>query len=96
MSRLDPNLKRLMTWARRAEQPEAAPAEAPFGFATRVVAGWKPAPPRSLWSELTQIARLTGAVALVVIVCGFVILVGQTRTPEPILTVTTPWLSSVL
>ena len=83
MNRLDPNLKRLMTWSRRAAPAPRESEEAPFGFATRVVASWNPARTGSLLSELKQVAWTSGCVAIVVILCGLIVLAGQAHAPEP-------------
>ncbi|PYJ09674.1 MAG: hypothetical protein DMF06_09240 [Verrucomicrobia bacterium] len=62
----DSNLDRLLRSAAKAEEP-AAP-EAPYGFATRVVAMWRAgAGQTSDVAELTRFVRRIGAVALAVV-----------------------------
>jgi hypothetical protein len=83
MNRLDSDLKRLMTWSRRAPASPPEPEEPPYGFATRVVASWHPAEPGSLLLQLRQIAWTSGCVALGIILCGIILLIGQEHAPEP-------------
>ncbi len=83
MNRLDPSLKLLLTWSRRAAPSPPEPDEAPFGLATRVVASWNSAQPDSLLSELKQVAWASGCVALAVLLCGLVVLVRHAQTPGP-------------
>jgi hypothetical protein len=80
MNKLDPELKRLMTWAGRAAP--AQKEEAPFGFANRVVA-LRPAQPGSLLIALRQIALTSACVSLAVILGGLVVLARQVHAPEP-------------
>lgn len=62
----DPGLDRLLRSAAKAEEP-AAP-EAPFGFATRVIAAWRADHgPANDAAELTRFVRRIGAVALAVL-----------------------------
>jgi hypothetical protein len=62
----DPGLDRLLRSAAKAEEP-AAP-EAPYGFATRVIALWRAGhEPATDAAELTRFVRRIGAVALVVV-----------------------------
>jgi hypothetical protein len=83
MNRLNADLKRLLTWSRRGALPERDPEEAPCGFASRIVASWSPAQNGSLLAELRQFAWASTCVALVVIMCGFIVLVRQPQAPEP-------------
>jgi hypothetical protein len=79
MSTLPPDLKRLFKWAQQASPP--APAEAPFGFASRVWANRQPAKSPTLFEELQ---RTTGAfciVALIFIVGGTLVLLNHHATP---------------
>jgi len=82
MNQLDPQLKRLMVWARHAERRKSHGDQAPRGFAGRVVSSWGSVPPRSLLSDLTQLAWIACSIALVVIVVGSSVLVHNTRHPE--------------
>jgi hypothetical protein len=81
VNRLDSDLKRLMAWAGRAlpRQPE----EAPFGFAGRVVAAWKPAQAPTLFLELQRIALVCACVSVAVALCGVLVLASQAHAPEP-------------
>ena len=81
MSKLDSELKRLMSWAGRVSPFE--PGAAPFGFASRVVALWKPTQAGSVLLELKQMAWSWGCVAVVVIFCGLVVLSIESGAPEP-------------
>lgn len=83
MSRLDPNLKRLMAWARHATPPAPRQDGAPLGFATRVAASWKPSKRGSILSEIKQIARIPGWLSVGVIVCGLLILAGYSQVSQP-------------
>lgn len=80
MNKLDPELKRLMAWADRAAPAQTK--EAPFGFASRVVA-LRPAQPSSLLIALRQIAWTSACVSLAVILGGLVVLARQVHAPEP-------------
>jgi hypothetical protein len=62
----DPGLDRLLRSAAEAEEP-AAP-EAPYGFATRVIASWRAGPEQaSDTAEVTRFVRRIGAIALAVL-----------------------------
>lgn len=66
MAKPDSNLDRLLQSA--AAVPEAAPAEAPFGFDTRVVALWRSAlnnDARELTRFVRRVALLAVAITLV-------------------------------
>jgi cytochrome c-type biogenesis protein CcmH/NrfG len=63
----DPGLDRLLRSAAKAEEP--AGPEAPYGFATRVIATWRAGGgPASEGAEVTRFVRGIGAVALAVLV----------------------------
>jgi hypothetical protein len=63
----NPALDRLLRSAAKAEEPAAA--EAPYGFATRVIAQWRADSGQpSDAAELTRFVRRIGAVALAVLV----------------------------
>lgn len=63
----DPGLDRLLRSAAQAEEPAAL--EAPYGFATRVIASWRAGHGQaSDTAELTRFVRRIGAVALAVLV----------------------------
>jgi hypothetical protein len=81
MNELDPALKRLMKWSRRASPP--AREEVPFGFAGRVTASRKLVQIPTLLAELQQIAWGLACVSLAVIVCGFLLLMNQPSPPPP-------------
>jgi hypothetical protein len=52
MNPLDPELKKLMRWARQA--PQSTPAPMPFGFSSRVTERWSSIQPASefvLWQK---------------------------------------------
>lgn len=80
MNRLDPDLKRLMKWSRRA--PESLPSEAPPGFSGRVVARREVAPSASPLSALHKLASIAAWASALVIVCGVLFLVSQARAPK--------------
>jgi hypothetical protein len=62
----DPDLDRLLRSAAKAGEP-AAP-EAPYGFATRVIAAWQAGEGQTRdAAELTRFVRRIGAVALAVV-----------------------------
>jgi len=66
MNRLTPELQRLITWAKAA--PDAAPPQAPAGFASRVSARWFNAPPadpfmiwqKAIWASAWAAAAIIG------------------------------------
>ena len=75
MSPLDPELKRLLQWARTT--PASKPEEIPFGFCGRVLASRQPAQPPTLFDELQRTAWGLSCVALALIVCGAIVLMSQ-------------------
>ncbi len=81
MSALDPELKRLLKWARNAPTPQ--PEEIPFGFCGRVLASRQPAPPPTLLQELQSTAWALSCAALALIVCGAIVLLSQRSSPPP-------------
>lgn len=81
MSKLNPELKRLMAWSGRAAPGQ--PEEAPFGFASRVVARWSPKKARTLFFELQQLVWPSVLVSVAVIVGGMLVMLNQARLPEP-------------
>lgn len=67
MNRLDANWRRLVKAARTAPRPE--PTEAPYGFATRVIARWQESPAPSLlgvWEFLSLRVLAFGCAVMVV------------------------------
>jgi hypothetical protein len=80
MNRLNADLKRLLKRAGQTSQLQSE--EAPFGFASRVVAAWNPARTSTPLFELQQIAWLSVGVSTVVILCAIAILLSQPRVPE--------------
>ena len=81
MSALDPELKRLLEWARNA--PVSKPEEVPFGFSGRVLASRQPARPPTLFEQLQETAWGLSWVALALIVCGAIVLLSQRLSPPP-------------
>jgi len=81
MSQLDPDLKRLLKWARAAMPSK--PEEAPFGFCGRVLASPRRPQVPSLLHELQQTAWSLTCVALVMIACGCLVLASQRSVPAP-------------
>ena len=81
MSELDPDLKRLLKWARAAVPSELE--EAPLGFASRVLAGGKPVAMPGLLHELQRVAWGLSCASLALILCGGLIWVSQRATPPP-------------
>ena len=75
MNRLDPDLKRLMSWARRAPEPE--PAEVPFGFSTRVVARWHPEESPTLLAAWQRAVTFAGWVSGLIIIVGVAFFLTQ-------------------
>ncbi|MEW6304912.1 MAG: hypothetical protein AB1705_15670 [Verrucomicrobiota bacterium] len=75
---------RLIEAARQA--PEPAMPEAPFGFATRVVARWQSAPPPTLLSVWELLARriLVGACAVMLLSLALHLSVPQRAASDPI------------
>ena len=74
MNRLDPDLKRLMRWARQAP-PRGE--QAPFGFATRVVAssGAQPGLPAIL--TLQRLVGVSAWFSAAIILCGGIFFASQ-------------------
>jgi hypothetical protein len=60
------DIDRLLRSAARA--PEDATPEAPFGFATRVVAVWRSGESGNDVTDITRFLRRTGAIAFIVLV----------------------------
>lgn len=96
MNLLDPDLKRLLAWSRRAARPQ--PEETPLGFVERVLASRDPAPAPALLLELQEAAWAFTGVSLAVILSGVLLLMSQGRAPEPAagITVTLSVLASQL
>ena len=82
MSALDPELKRLLKWARNA--PISKPEEIPFGFSGRVVASRQPARLPTLFEQLQDAAWALSCVALFFIVGGAIVLMSQRSSPPPV------------
>ena len=80
MNELDPDLKRLLKWARRASpsRPEAAP----FGFSGRVLAGTREVQAPTLLQELQENAWGLTWVSLALIVCGGLMLASERSAPS--------------
>jgi hypothetical protein len=51
-----------------AQAAESAPTEVPFGFDTRIVAGWRSGGVASDFAELSQFLRRAGVIACAVLV----------------------------
>ena len=63
-----PDIDRLLRSAAAAPQSDA---EVPFGFDTRVIAGWRSGGAvRNDLADLSRVLRLTGTIACVVLVIG--------------------------
>jgi len=89
MNQLDPDLKRLLTWATKApsgEAPEATP-----GFPERVLAGRRPVRATTLGEELQRSAWSLSLASLALIICCGIVLLSQ-HSSSP----TTDELSSAL
>lgn len=82
MSELDPNLKRLLKWARST--PPAEPEAAPFGFAARVLAAKRPPGVSTLLEQLQKTAWKLACVAFATIVFGCLALVSQHSAAAPV------------
>lgn len=80
MNRLKPDLKRLIRWAREADDD---PLESPPGFSGRVVAGWRRARVDAPLSALPGLAFRVAFAAAVVIVCGGLYLFTQVHALKP-------------
>ncbi len=81
MNRLDPDLKRLMIWSRHAPPP-ASPDDAPLGFSSRVVAGWHLESPIAPILDLQRYVAIAAWASALVILCGVLFFVNQTRAPK--------------
>lgn len=81
MNQLDPELKRLLKWARAASPPK--PEDVPFAFSGRVLASRKPPQALTLFEDLQKTAWGLSCVALALIVCGTLVLVSQRSSPPP-------------
>jgi hypothetical protein len=81
MNELDPELKRLLKWA-RADAPRKS-ENAPFGFSGRVLASRRPLQIPALFHELRRTAWGLSFVALGLIVWGASVLVTQRTSPPP-------------
>jgi len=75
MNELDPDLKRLLKWAREASPTR--PEEAPFGFCGRVLASRKSFQAPSLLQELQRSAWTLSWASLALIICGGLVLITQ-------------------
>ena len=87
MAKLDSHLDRLLRAA--AAAPDGSPAEAPFGFATRVVAFWRAgAGPSREANALTQLVRnvaiAAAAVSLVATVAVYQQINDDKELDEPL------------
>jgi len=81
MNKLDPDLKRLLKWAREASPSK--PEEAPFGFSGWVLASRKQVQPPTLLQELERAAWTLTCGSLVLIVCSGIVLASQRSAPPP-------------
>ncbi len=81
MNQLDPDLKRLLKWAKAASPPKST--EAPFGFSGRVWASRTPAQSPTLFQELQSTAWEFSCAALALIVCGAIVLMSQRASAPP-------------
>jgi len=81
MNELDPDLKRLLQWARAALPSE--PEQAPFRFSTRVLAANRQSRVPTLLQELQRTAWGLTCLALATIACGCLVLVSQRSGPAP-------------
>jgi hypothetical protein len=89
MSKLNPELKRLMQQVREASP---TPSEkAPFGFAARVLASRRQVQNATFFQELQQTAWALTVVSLTVIILWGIVLVTERSAPAP-----TPELPSAL
>ena len=82
MSELDPELKRLLKWARNV--PVSKPDEIPFGFSGRVLAARQPARLPTLFEQLQDAAWALSCVALFLIVGGAMVLLSQRSSPPSV------------
>ena len=89
MNRLNPELKRLMNWARPG--PAQKPDQAPLGFATRVLAGLESEHPAPALVVLERLVAISAWASAVVIVCGLIFLASQPRSSESALNFTSPY-----
>ncbi len=81
MNKLDPDLKRLLEWAREASASEIEAA--PFGFPGRVLASRRLVQTPSLYQELQRAAWILTGASLVLILCGGIVLANQRPDPAP-------------
>jgi hypothetical protein len=79
MNELDPDLKRLLKWARAASPWKSE--QVPFGFLGRVLACGKEAPVSTLFQQLHRTAWGLSCVALGLILCGALVLISQRSSP---------------
>ncbi|MBI4659306.1 MAG: hypothetical protein HY735_10735 [Verrucomicrobia bacterium] len=89
MNHLEPELKRLMNWARHGLAPK--PDQAPLGFSRRVLAGLESeqtAPSPLVFERLVAISAWASTV---VIVCGLIFFASQTRSGESVLNFTSAY-----
>jgi hypothetical protein len=78
MNRLNPELKRLLSWARQA--PALPPAEIPLGFSQRIATRWSGWPTRDLTGMWQRAILRSLWPATAVIVVGLAILIVQRFT----------------
>jgi hypothetical protein len=79
MNKLDPDLQRLLKWAREVS-PQ--PAEAPFGFTSRVLVERRPALIPTLLHSLQRTAwTLTCASLVLIVCCGLVLKIWHSSPP---------------
>jgi len=81
MNELDPDLKRLLRWARPSSPTESE--EAPFGFSTRAVAAPRPCRRPTMLEDLQRTAWGLTCIALVTIACGCLLLVSKRSELAP-------------
>lgn len=77
MNQLDPELRRLVRWARQAEATPEIPV--PFGFATRVAALSRAAAPEAEPRWAHQLRWSVACLSLGVMVFGAVVWAGERR-----------------
>jgi len=75
MSRLSPDLQRLITWSRCA--PQSPPSAAPLGFAARVASRWCSPSPVNLFGIWQRAIWGSAWAAAAVIVTGLALLAAQ-------------------
>jgi hypothetical protein len=81
MNRLDPDLKRLMTWSRSAPP---LPEKAPFGFVGRVVANNASLQGLPPFLVLQKLLGFSAWISAAVILCGGIFLISQIRQPASV------------